>query len=396
MNDEANIPELTEGERVHERMAKGMRHTLEGKAVITEEHDWLMCLAKLERTAKRLACTDEPIVVTQRQRNRVALKLTPLGQDVRHLVLDAVPLVERADRGFILKGRSFHKADGTVGGVIPNEPFMFTRAIPNPHITVMLRACMRIANRLSGYLTSEMANVNELNVRAAYEHAARFVRRVCKSRRFQTVLENHRRSAKKNLKSCLDYVTSLFEKHSKLLVMRVDLYIHPEHREWSASAHAEHCIGQFLRAMREGRIIDPDVQGWIVKREGGLYRGIHFHLMVFLDGHKHQDGYVYSQQLGEAWVRRFSDGKGTFFNCWALRKKYIHNALGVVHVSDRAMLTGIKVALEYMVKEDCALETGRSRNLRRGVLVRFSGSAKPGAPRKAENDIALLKSVFAG
>lgn len=95
-------------------------------------------------------------------------------------------------------------------------------------------------------------------------------------------------------------------------------------------------------------------------------------------------------------MRRFSDGKGTFFNCWTLRKKYVHNALGVVHVSDRAMLAGIKVALEYMTKEDCALETGRSRNLRRGVLVRFGGSAKPGAPRKAENDVALLKSVFAG
>ncbi|MGN6228935.1 MAG: hypothetical protein ACTHNM_16035 [Dyella sp.] len=396
MNEQAIIDAFAKGERLHERIAKGMRHTLNGSAVITEDYDWLLALAKLERTAKRLASTDESVVtiIRQRQRQRVAYKLTGLGQAIRNLVVNTVPLVERDGSGFILKGNTFRKADGTIAGFIPGEPFTITRAILNPRISVMLRACMRIAHRLSGHLAVEMADVNEQRFREAYEHAARFVRRVCKSRRFKTILQNHQRSANKNLKSCLDYVTSLFEKHSKLLVMRVDLYIHPEHREWSASAHAEHCVGQFLRALREGRIIDPDVQGWIVKREGGLYRGIHFHLMVFLDGHKHQDGYVYSQLLGEAWMRRFSDGKGTYFNCWVLRKKYEYNALGVVHVSDWTMLTGITVALEYVTKEDCALETGRSRNLRRGILVRFAGSPKLGAPRKAENDLSLVKQVL--
>lgn len=310
------------------------------------------------------------------------------------LCVNALPLVERAERGFTLKGHSLHKADGTIGGIIPDGSFTFTHVTPNPHITVLLRACMRIAEKLSDFYVAEWADVNAPEVRAAFEHVAKYVRRVCRSKRFKAVLYNHWRSAEKNRKSNLDYVASLFEKYSKVLVLRIDLYIHPDHHAWSESDRAEWCISQYLRALREGRIIDPDVKGWIVKREGGFYRGIHFHLMVFLDGHKHQAGHVYSEQLGEAWKNRFSDGKGTYFNCWALREEYKNNGLGVVHVTDHAMLTGVRVAVTYLTKEDCALETGRVRNLRRGIIQRLDDESKPGAPRKAENDLSTVNQVF--
>lgn len=389
------IKEIEEGERLHERIAKGMRHTAAGKAINTEDHEWQIYLKRFEHMAKRLAASEAAVVAPFKPGRGIAHKLTTLGKHVHSLCVNALPLVERAEQGFYLKGHSFRKADGTMAGVADDEPYTVIHAIPNPHITVMLRACMQIAEKLSGFYPAEWVNVNEPKVRAAFEHAARFVRRTCRSKRFKTVIGNHERSAKKNLKSCLDYVMGLFEQHSKLLVLRVDLYIHPDNHEWSASDHAERCISHYLRALREGRIIGPDAKGWAVKREGGFYRGIHFHLMVFLDGHKHKEGYVYSQQLGEAWKNRFSDGKGTYFSCWPLRKKYKYNALGVVHISDRSMLTGIWIALAYMTKEDCTLETGRSRNLRRGIIVGLADSPKPGAPRKAENDLSLVKRVFA-
>jgi hypothetical protein len=394
VTDENSERIIEDGEGQHERIAKGMWHTAAGKAIATEDHDWQMHLKRFERTAKRLATSEDAVVTTFNSVHGFAYKLTALGRDVRALCVNALPLVERAEPGFTLKGHSFRKADGTMAGVAEDEPYTVIHAIPNPHITLMLRACMQIAEKLSDFPVAEWANVNEPNVRAAFEQAAKFVRRICKSKRFKTVLGNHQRSEQKNLKSCLDYVTSLLEQHSKLLTLRIDLYIHPEHHAWSASDRAEWCIRQYLRALREGRIIGPDVKGWIVKREGGFYRGIHFHLMVFLDGHKHQDGHVYSQQLGDAWKNRFSDGKGTFFNCWALRKKYAYNALGVVHISDRIMLTGIRIAVAYMTKEDCALEAGRSRNLRRGITIGLADKPKPGAPRKAENDLSIVKSVF--
>jgi hypothetical protein len=387
------IEEIEEGERLHERVAKGMRHTADGKATSTEDHDWQVYLKRFEHMAKRLAASEAAVVTSFKSVRGTGLKLTTPGKHMHSLCVNALPLVERAEQGFYLKGHSFRRADGTMAGVA-DEPYTVIHAIPNPHITVMLRACMQIAKKLSGFYSAEWANVNEPKVRAAFERAARFVRRVCQSKKFKTVLNNHEVSAKKNLTSCLNYVTDLFEQYSKLLVLRIDLYIHPDHHEWSESDRAEWCVNQYLRALREGRIIGPDVKGWIVKREGGFYRGIHFHLMVFLDGHKHQEGHVYSQQLGEAWKNRFSDGKGTYFNCWALRKKYKYNALGVVQIRDWAMLTGIWVALTYMMKEDCTLETGRSRNLRRGVIVGLTDSPKAGAPRKAENDLSVLKRVF--
>jgi hypothetical protein len=395
MNDETIKHAFEAGERLHERFAKGMRHTADGKAILTGDADWEMYLKLLKGTAKRLASTERAVTAPfKKWPSGIGYKLTPLGQDIRSLCVNALPLVDRAGRGFNLTGRTFQKADGTLAGIAEGEPHTITYVIPSPHITVMLRACLRVAHKLENYFTAEWGDVNEPRVRATYEWAARFVRRVCRSQPFKTVLDNHQRSAKKNLKSCLDYVTCLFEKYSKLLPIRIDLYIHPEQHEWSASAHAEKCISQYLRALRECRLIEPDVKGWIIKREGGFYRGIHFHLMVFLDGHKHKEGYVYSKQLGEAWMNRFSDGKGTYFNCWVLRKKYKYNALGVVHISDRAMLIGIRVAMAYFTKEDCALETGRSRNLRRGITLRLANKAKLGAPRKAENDVSMVKSVF--
>lgn len=401
MNDESRSDEVIEqeieaGERELERIAKGMIHGADGKAIITEEYDWQMFLKRFERTAMVLASTDRAVTATFKRWGVIGHKLKPLGCAMHFLCVNALPLVKRAEKGFTLKGRSFRKADGSISGTVPGKSYTFTHAIPNPYITVMLRACMQIAKKLSDFYVAEWADVSIPEVRAAFEHAALYVRRICRSKRFKAVLYNHWRSAEKNRKSNLDYVTSLFEKSSKLLVLRIDIYIHPDHHEWSESDRAEWCISQYLRALRENRLIEPEVKGWIVKREGGFYRGIHFHLMVFLDGHKHQAGHVYSEQLGEAWKNRFSEGKGTYFNCWALRKKYKYNALGVVHITNRLMLMGIRIAVTYLTKEDCALETGRLRNLRRGIIHRLDGESKRGAPRKAENDLSLVKQVFFG
>ncbi|GAA0260188.1 MULTISPECIES: inovirus-type Gp2 protein [Rhodanobacter] len=393
VSDEHIERAIEKGERQHAHIAKGMWHTTDGKAVVTEDLDWQMYLRVFERAAKRLTTGGGAMVVPFKSVRGMAHKLSALGNDVRLLCVNALPLVERAEQGFHMKGHSFRKADGTIAGLAEGEPYTFIHAIPNPHITVMIRACMQIAEKLSDFHPGEWADVNEPKIRNAFVQAARFVKRVCNSRRFRTVVLNHERSERKNLKSCWAYAGSLFEKYSKLLVLRIDLYIHPDSHAWSESDRAEWCVSQYLRALRENRLIEPDVKGWIVKREGGFRRGIHFHLMVFLDGHKHQEGHVYSQQLGEAWTSRFSEGKGTFFNCWVLRKKYEHNALGVVRISDRVMLTGLLIALAYMTKEDCALETGRSRNLRRGIIESSDGP-KPGAPRKTENDLSVLKSVF--
>lgn len=386
---------IEEGERHLERIAKRMTHTQEGAAVVTDDYDWEAYLKLLKRTAEQLASTDRAVVVSVRNwRGDACHKLTDLGNDVRSLCVNALPMVERAEQGYYLIGHSFRMADGTRAGVLEGVPYTVVQAKPTPFIAVMLRACMRIRARLSDFYVEEWSRANEPRVRAAFEYAARFVRRVCRSKQFGLLLKNQERSAEKNRISCLNYVENIFRRNSKVLVLRVDLYVHPNHHKWSASARADWCINRYLRALREGRLIGPDVLGWIVKREGGFYRGIHFHLMVFLDGHKHRHGYVFSRDLGEAWKNRFSDGKGTYFNCWPLRKKYKYNALGVVHVTDRAMLMGIKKAVAYITKEDCALATGRKRNLRRGIRLRLADKPKRGAPRLPGNDSSVVKAVF--
>ena len=49
------------------------------------------------------------------------------------------------------------------------------------------------------------------------------IRQKAKSEKFQSRLKNYQRSSNKNYKELTEYVDSLFERHSRILVLRVDL-----------------------------------------------------------------------------------------------------------------------------------------------------------------------------
>jgi len=202
-----------------------------------------------------------------------------------------------------------------------------------------------------------------------------------------------RRNEEERMKSCCHYIATRFTQFSCLLIGRVDLYIRPEHREWSNSEEVEHHLRLFLRALGESRIV-PDVKAWVCKRENGPDRGIHFHVLYALDGHKHREAASYSKILGEAWVKRVGAKRGSYFNCTVREDEYTYNALGLVRISDRKKLLGIREAIRYMVKGDGYLLTGRQRNLWRGVMGKSWSAVKRGAPRKPEHDMTLVEEIL--
>jgi hypothetical protein len=148
-----------------------------------------------------------------------------------------------------------------------------------------------------------------------------------------------------------------------------------------------------LRALAEDRIV-PDVKRWICKRECGFDRGIHYHLLVAMDGHKHQSASAFSKMLGEAWVKRCGPLRASYFNCYVRRHLYKYNALGSVHIGDRWMLMGIREAIRYMVKGDGFVMTGNKRNLWKGITQLSWQQPKRGAPRKACNDMSLVNEIL--
>lgn len=223
---------------------------------------------------------------------------------------------------------------------------------------------------------------------------ARFVRLACRSRAFKDLVKKDQQLALQDYRSGRDYIMSLFAHHSRLLILRIDLYYCGEGRDTAFSEEARDTFERFLRTLRRGAIA-PGVLGSLFSREVGAQRGAHYHVMVFMDGHEFKDADGYTREIGERWIKDYAGpGRGTYFNCYSRRKGYQYNGLGLVHASEWRKLMGVRLALEYMTKPEYLImpkKDGR-KNFRRGLIK--NESVKMGAPRQSEHDLSTAWRVF--
>jgi len=388
---------IAESERNYQRISKGLIHAGEGKTYVSHELDCLIWIERIENLAKRIARSNaKPWRLDRNQRTMEKqtvsrYSLTPLGKAVWDLCLAGIPMIELACPSSRYKG-SYSRP------VVPfakDDELAHTEDMAvrfNPYIAVMLRACQRAMPVIKAHAGFDL-DLSCARVRAKMDWIVRFVRRACRSARFKRREANRTNLERKDLKSCCQYMAAGFHRYSNLLVLRVDLYVRPTHKTREDVRIAEKCLELYLRALAEDRIV-PDVIRWILKRECGFDRGIHYHLLVALDGHKHQKASAFSQMLGEAWVKRCGPLRASYFNCYVRRHLFKFNALGSVHISNCRMLMGIRCAIKYMVKGDGFVLTGHKRNLRRGDMQSSLQKPKRGAPRKACSDIKLVNEIL--
>jgi hypothetical protein len=382
----------------YQRWARGMVHLGDEQVCVTEEMSGIEWVKRMEKAARRIATRNERAtrgltkVNGRWQKVWKFHELTALGTEIVELCKEAVPLMEQLYPGCQRSERDSFQQDGPPSktkGIVATDT---VRTSLNPYIAVMLRACQRAKPILRSYGYKKLDGDNQV-VRSTLERLVRFVRRVCRSKRFKYVENNYSRNERERFRSCCQYMAATFARFSKLLIMRVDLYILPADGDWASTIHAAKCGRRFLRALREGSVVE-DVEAWVCRRENGFRRGIHLHVLVAIDGHKHREAATFSRMIGEAWVNRFSDGLGTYFNCWARKNEYPFNCLGSVHISDRKMLIGIREAIRYMTKSAFHVTTGYRRNLWRGIMRQSWGAVKRGAPRKAEHDMWLVNKIL--
>jgi hypothetical protein len=384
-------------EQNYQRISKGLIHVSEGKAHISHEVDCLMWIERIEKTAKRIANSNgKPIKTVSSPRSLLnhtgsRYTLTLLGEAVWDLCRSGIPMIELACPNSRYKGRySTSVVPFVKDGELAHTEDMLVRF--NPYIAVMLRACQRAMPVIKAPGDFNL-DLSVARIRNKLDWIVRFVRRACRSSRFKLRESKRAKLEKKNLKSSCLYMATGFHQFSSLLVLRVDLYIRPTHKTREDVRIAEKCLRLYLRALAEDHIV-PDVKRWICKRECGFDRGIHYHLLVAMDGHKHQSASAFSRMLGEAWVKRCGPLRASYFNCYVRRHLFKYNALGSVHISDQRMLMGIKEAIRYMVKGDGFVMTGHKRNLWRGNMPSAWQQPKRGAPRKACNDMSLVNEIL--
>lgn len=294
----------------------------------------------------------------------------------------------------------------------------------SPPLAVALKVIGGRAGELSGYSRPDGSlHLGEPGARQVLNEILASLKQECGSADYKAVVENHRRSQAKNLASCVNYMAAQFEKRSVLLITRVDLYIRPLFKGWGYTREADACYSRLLRALTENRII-PDVLGYIAKREDGIDRGIHFHLLVIQDGHLHRDAANMARLVGEKWVQICGAGdtaqasdygpvirsdRGSYFNCYSRAEHYRFNGIGLIRGIDEDKLRGLRLAIEYLCKEPYQLKpdlqsggelpsinlgrVGKGvRNLRKGVIPK--GHSGRGAPRRIALDDSLIQALL--
>ena len=273
----------------------------------------------------------------------------------------------------------------------------------NPWLRLGVHVARKWGPRLRGYTTH--ADTDALLLPGLPELLARqfrLIRYVVSRKAFQDEVKGLTRVARDMYASCAELMLKVLAVHSRLLSMRIDLYFEADAKLISESKAARLAIDKFVRELGRDNIID-DVLAYIVVREDGLDRCIHYHVWVAVDGHKHRDGFHLTEKLGKYWIDRCigSPVLGSTKNCWERRAEYEHNSLGLLGPGDEEMLRGLRKAIAYMCKlgkmPHLYVKKNMGRNLRKSQPPRGQrGNPKRGAPRKAGNDVSVARRVLLG
>lgn len=177
------------------------------------------------------------------------------------------------------------------------------------------------------------------------------IRQKAKSKQFQSSLKNYQRSSNKNYKELTEYVDALFERYSRLLVLRVDLGYQKQHSK-TKLAEAKQDREHLFRNTRSNKLFDGMV-GYVWKLEHGPEKGFHYHMMFFFDGAKVREDGTLVKRIGRYWLDMITKGRGVYYNCNADKSRYKSCGIGMVDHRDSLMRdTLTSLAVPYLTKTD--------------------------------------------
>ncbi|MDE1963681.1 MAG: inovirus-type Gp2 protein [Xanthomonadaceae bacterium] len=211
------------------------------------------------------------------------------------------------------------------------------------------------------------------------------IRTKARSEPFIKKMLDARRSARKNARSLRHYVKRMFERYSRLVVIRLDLgYRHdPDEQspvQFSSDKTRGH-INEFLKFMRKR---SHGLVGYCWKKEYGAVKGMHVHLLIFLNGHYVREDITWGHYFGKSW-ERLTQG-GVYWLCNADKEAYVRRGMlgiGMIEYDDVDLRMGLDQVILYLTKTDYYARYvghGASRVFGKGVLK--DKGFKPGPNRQ--------------
>ena len=148
-------------------------------------------------------------------------------------------------------------------------------------------------------------------------------------------------------------VKALRAKHSKLLILRVDLCWKNQNLDELNLKQLKSTLSAFLKRFHHDPAL-PEIVGYIWKLEFGQKKGYHYHCLFFLNGNKYQNDAYYAEQIGSYWCK-FTKDQGFYFNCNRNRLAYRNLAIGMAKHTDQTMFDNLDKVLVYICKQDHSL-----------------------------------------
>ncbi|CAI1791330.1 Protein of uncharacterised function (DUF3296) [Serratia fonticola] len=203
---------------------------------------------------------------------------------------------------------------------------------------------------------------------ALLEHFLNEFRTTANSVKHQRQLRNFQRAANKNLRGALAYVDGLFERRSRLSVVRLDLsYEKTVAKSITATLTRLHRKRLFKRV--QSHPLFKHCDGYLWKLERGLRKGFHYHACFLFDGSRIRSDILLARRIGEYWKQNITGGTGLYFNCNAIQHTYTHSGIGDVHYLDQTKRAALRKAITYITKVDTAVRLvlpGNARTFGRG------------------------------
>lgn len=277
----------------------------------------------------------------------------------------------------------------------------------SPHITAYLQWMDDIEQSVVSFdkirsIHGETVSYNDLEHRI-YKCFERLSEKLSEPK-FQKLILKSKHTADKNYRSMLSYIDKLFNKRSRLLVVRVDLSYKAEIadiRRRERFTMAEHVsefeqvkadLERLLRNRRHNKIF-RGLLGYIWKLEHGVLRGYHYHVVFFFDGAIRRGDISIGKQIGDHWNENITQGRGEYFNVNGSKCRYKNDIRGGINDSDTEAKQGLVYLAKYFSKPDYFMRLELPKKYQHGSkqLYRTLGKGqiplrkgkKPGRPRKS-------------
>ncbi|RMV39816.1 hypothetical protein ALP12_101966 [Pseudomonas savastanoi pv. phaseolicola] len=236
---------------------------------------------------------------------------------------------------------------GLVKSVFPHHQF-------NPVVNAFFKVEKGVVDQLSTRCYVDLSKDDNAILHEFVENLLAEV----KGESVQMKLNGFKRAANKAYKGLRDLIDALFDRYSRLLVVRLDLGYRNKYCAPAgllnvgyedAKKHREDLLKYFRLKM------SPAIVGYAWKLEYGLDKTYHYHFLLFFDGAKSHQDIVIAKAVGDHWSNCVTDGKGIYYNCNASKAEYKARGIlgiGMIGHDDLDLRNGLTTAAAYLTKVD--------------------------------------------